>query len=119
LVAMRLSVLQGSEYASSAHARSARQKGATDAQIAAAKRDFEDGPFSEAEKLGFRCAERLHRSPKEVDDGFFAQLKSVYNDPRIVELMATAAAFELFPRLVDGLRIPTTPIPEAIAGRKD
>jgi len=119
LVAMRLSVLQGSEYASSAHALSARQKGATDAQIAAAKRDFEDGPFSEAEKLGFRCAERLHRSPKEVDDGFFAQLKSVYNDPQIVELMATAAAFELFPRLVDGLRIPTTPIPEAIAGRKD
>jgi hypothetical protein len=34
-------------------------------------------------------------------------------------LVATAAAFELFPRLVDGLRIPTTPIPESVAGKKD
>lgn len=114
LVATRLSVIQDSAYAVSAHSLSARQKGATDAQIAAVKADFERGPFSEAEKLGFRCAERLHRSPREIDDQFFAELKRVYNDSQIVELVATAAAFELFPRLVDGLRIPTTPIPEAV-----
>jgi uncharacterized peroxidase-related enzyme len=113
LVAIRVSVLQDSGYAVSAHSLSARQKGASDAQISAVKGDFEQGPFSEAEKLGFRCAERLHRSPKEIGDEFFAQLRSVYNDSQIVELMATAAAFELFPRFIDGLRIPTTSVPEA------
>jgi uncharacterized peroxidase-related enzyme len=119
LVATRLSVLQRSHYAISAHALSAKQKGASAEQIAAAQGDFETGPFTEKEKLGFRCAERLHRSAREIDDKFFAELKRVYADPEIVELIATAAAFELFPRLVDGLRIPTTTIPAALTGKKD
>jgi len=119
LVAIRLSVLQNSQYAISAHALSAKQKGASDGQIAAAQSDFETGPFTEKEKFGFRCADRLHPSPQEIDDDFFAQLKRLYTDPEIVELVATAAAFELFPRLVDGLRIPTTPIPAGLLGKKD
>ena len=119
LIATRLSVLLNSRYAVSAHALSARQKGATEAQIAAAQANLESGPFTDAEKLGFRCAERLHHSAEEVDDDFFTQLKSTFTDPQIVELVATASAFELFPRLVDGLRIPITPIPSTIAGKKD
>jgi len=119
LVATRISVLAESDYAVSAHSLSAKQKGATDAQIAAVKGDFERGLFSETEKLGFRCAERLHRSPENIDDEFFAQLESMYSRPQIVELIATAAAFELFPRLLGALRIATTPIPEAVSGKKD
>jgi uncharacterized peroxidase-related enzyme len=118
LVATRLSVLLQSRYAVSAHALSAKQKGASEGQIEAVQADFESGPFTETEKLGFRCAERLHQSAQQLDDSFFAQLKAVYSDAQIVELVATAAAFELFPRLVDGLRIPTTPIPEQVAGKK-
>ena len=118
LIALRLSALLGSEYAVNGHALSARHKGASEAQIAAARGDFESGPFSEAEKLGFCCAGRLHRSARELDDEFYARLKSAYTDPQIVELIATAAAFELFPRLVDGLRIPITPIPDDVAGKR-
>ena len=118
LVATRLSVLQQSSYAIAAHALSARQKGASEAQIASAQADFEDGPFTAAEKLGFRCAERLHRSPKEIDDAFFAELKSAFSDSQIIELMATASAFELFPRFVDALRIPTTPPAQGSVGKK-
>jgi uncharacterized peroxidase-related enzyme len=118
LVAIRISVIHDSQYAVSAHSLSAKQKGATEAQISAAKGDFEAGPFSEAEKLGFRCAERLHHSPKEIDEEFFAKLKAVYSDPQIIELIATASAFELFPRLIEALRIPTTPIPQAVSGKE-
>jgi len=96
-----------------------KKKGASDGQIAAAQSDFESGPFTEKQKVGFRCADRLHRSPQEVDDEFFAELKRLYTDSEIVELVATAAAFELFPRFVDGLRIPTTPVPAGLAGKKD
>jgi uncharacterized peroxidase-related enzyme len=109
LIAMRLSSLLSSEYAVKAHALSARQKGATEAQIAAVRGDFESGPFSAAEKLGFRAAERLHGSAAEITDDFFAGLKQHFTDAQIIELIATAAAFELFPRLVDALRIPITP----------
>jgi len=112
LIATRMSVLLGSEYATKAHSLSARQKGAGEEQIAAAKDGFESGAFNEAEKVGFRAAERLHRSGAEITDEFFAELKRHYNDPQIVELIATAAAFELFPRFVDGLRIPITQAPK-------
>ena len=109
LVATRISVLLGSEYAVKAHALSARQKGARQEQVEAVKAGYENGPFTDAEKLGFRCADRLHRSAADVDDQFFATLKTAYTDPQIVELIATAAVFEFFPRFVDGLRIPITP----------
>ncbi len=109
LVAMRVSLLLSSEYAVKAHAISARQKGATELQITAVRGDYESGPFTEAEKLGFRAAERLHRSAEEITDGFFAALKQHFSDPQIIELAATAAAFELFPRFVDALQIPITP----------
>jgi uncharacterized peroxidase-related enzyme len=112
LIATRLSALLGSEYAVKAHALSARQKGASDAQIAAARDDFENGPFTDAEKIGFRAADRLHRSAAEITDEFFRELKRHFSDPQIVELMAAAAAFELFPRFVDALRIPLTPAPK-------
>ncbi len=80
------------------------------------KSDFESGPFSDHEKLGFRCADRLHRSGRELDDEFYAKLKNVFTDQQLVELVATASVFEFFPRFVDGLRIPLTPAP-APAGK--
>lgn len=113
LIATRLSVLNQSGYAIAAHALSARQKGASAQQIDAVKGDYESGPLTDAQKLGLRCADKLHRSARDVDDAFFAQLKQHFSDPQLVELVATAAAFELFPRFVDGLRLPTTPAPVA------
>jgi AhpD family alkylhydroperoxidase len=108
LVATRMSVLQGSLYAVTAHSLSARQKGATEEHIIASKADFESGPFTEAEKLGLRCADRLHHSASQIDDAFYAKLNTVYNDQQIIELVATAQS-SFFPRFVDELRIPVTP----------
>ncbi len=73
--------------------------------------DFERGPYSEEEKLGVRAADRIHRSAYELDDAFYEELKRAYNDAQIIELLATAAAFDFFTRFVDALRIPTTPVP--------
>jgi len=108
LVAVRICHLHDFEYGIKAHSLSAKQKGAKDEQINA-MRDFERGPFSEPEKLGFRYADRLHRSAAEINDAFYGQVKNVYNDLQILELTAVAAAFEFFPRFVDALRIPVTP----------
>jgi AhpD family alkylhydroperoxidase len=108
LVAVRISILCESEYAIRAHSISAQKKGASPEQIAAVA-DFEKGPYSEKEKLGFRLADRLHLGGRQVDDTFYAQLQAVFQDAALVELFLTAAAFEMFPRFIDGLRIPVTP----------
>jgi len=110
LVAVRISLLLESEYAVTAHKASAKKKGATDQQIASVA-DFERGRYSPKEKLGFRLADRLHRGPREVDDAFYSELKTAFNDSELVELFLTAAAFEMFPRFIDGLHIPVTPLP--------
>jgi len=112
LVAVRISRLMVSEYAITAHNASARKKGASEPQIAGVA-DFENGPFSAKEKLGFRLADRLHLGPPHVDDSFYSELKSVFSDKELVELFLTAAAFEMFPRFIDGLHIPVTPLPAA------
>lgn len=110
LVAVRISVLCESEYAIRAHSASARKKGASEVQIAGVP-DFEKGPYSDKEKLGFRLADRLHGGGRRVDDVFYHQLHDAFEEVAIVELFLTAAAFEMFPRFIDGLRIPTTPLP--------
>lgn len=67
--------------------------------------------------MGLRAADRLHRSPYEVDDEFYTELHRHYTDGEIIELMCTAAAFEFFTRFVDVLRIPTTPVPAMLASK--
>lgn len=111
LVAIRICILHSFEYGIKGHSVSARQKGAKEEQVTALQ-DFERGPFTEAEKLGFRYADRLHSSD-EIDDDFYASLKAHYNDLQMMELTAVAAAFEFFPRFIGALRIPVTPPPES------
>jgi AhpD family alkylhydroperoxidase len=110
LIAIRMSQHHSSTYATRAHSISARQKGATEQQIESVL-NFEAGRYTEKEKLGFRLADRLHRGPDAVDDTFYASLKPSFSDPELIELFLTAAAFEMFPRFIDGLRIPVTPSP--------
>lgn len=108
LIAVRVSMLCESEYAVRAHSISAQKKGASAAQIAAVA-DFENGPYTEKERLGFRLAGHLHGGGRQVDDAFYNQLKSVFDAAALVELFLTASAFEMFPRFIEGLRIPVTP----------
>lgn len=108
LVAVRVSILCESEYAIRAHSILAQKKGASPGQMAAVA-DFENGPYSEKEKLGFRLAGRLHGGGRQVNDAFYGELQSNFEDAELVELFLTAAAFEMYPRFIDGLRIPVTP----------
>ena len=104
-----MSVLCDCEYAIRAHAISARQKGASEEQIDAANRARE-GAIHARRKFGFRAAEKIHQSGKDLDDDLCG-VKVAYTDTQIVELIAAASIFEFFPRFVDGLRIPTPPPP--------
>jgi len=110
LVATRVAILHNCEYLIRSHSTLAKQKGASPEQIAGLEA-FQAGPYTEREKLGFRYADSLHRSAHDADDAFHAELHLLFNDAEIIELTAAAAAFEMLPRIVDALRIPTTLLP--------
>jgi alkylhydroperoxidase family enzyme len=105
-----VATLNDCEYCVSAHRRLARLRGATAEQVAALA-NFETGPFSEAEKAGFRYAALLHTSGHAVTDEAYAALSRHFEIAQIVELTAITAAFEMFPRINTALRIPVTPLP--------
>jgi uncharacterized peroxidase-related enzyme len=110
LVATRSAWLNNCEYCVSSHSYLAKLRGASQPQIDAVP-NFESGPYTDREKLGFRAADHLHRSADGIDDAFYKQLQQNFTLQEIIELLATAAAFEFFPRFVSALHIPTTPLP--------
>ncbi len=111
LIAARMAYLNQCAYCISSHSFLARLAGATDAQVKGIE-NYEEAPFSEIEKAGFRYADKLHGSAHDVDDATYRRARELFDDKQMIELSAVAAAFEFFPRFVNALAIPVTPIPE-------
>jgi uncharacterized peroxidase-related enzyme len=115
LIATRVAALNQCDYCVSAHRRLARLRGATPEQIASLDQfesdAFENGPFTEKEKAGFRYASLLHGSGHAINEAAFAAINAHFSFQEIVELTAVAAAFEFFPRFNSALQIPVTPLP--------
>lgn len=115
LIATRMAYLNECAYCISSHSFLAKLAGASDAQVHGIE-DYEQGPFTEKEKAGFRYADKLHASAHGVDDQVYQQARQVFDDRQMIELSAVAAAFEFFPRFVNALAIPVTPLPDAAIG---
>jgi uncharacterized peroxidase-related enzyme len=113
LVAAHVASLNTCEYCISSHRYLAKLRGASTEQVEAVDR-YEDGPFTEKERAGFRYADKLHTSAHAIDDAAYAAVKRHFSDKEIIELTAIAAAFEFFPRFVSALEVPVTPIPEEV-----
>jgi uncharacterized peroxidase-related enzyme len=111
LIATWVASLNNCEYCVSAHRYLARQRGATSEQVECYG-TFENGPFTQREKAGFRYAELLHVSGHAIDDATFAAVSAHFSARELIELTAVAAAFEFFSRFNSAIRIPVTPLPE-------
>lgn len=72
--------------------------------------DFENGPFTDAEKAALAYAEQLTLDAHGVGDALFARLRSHYDEGEIVEISAMAGLFNYFNRVNDALQMePTKP----------
>jgi uncharacterized peroxidase-related enzyme len=111
LIATRIASLNRCDYCISAHRHLALKRGATLGQVASYD-NFEEGPFTEKEKAGFRYASLLHQSGHAANEAAFDAVSGHLNCQEIIELTAIAAAFEMFSRINSSLRIPVTPIPD-------
>ena len=110
LIATRIASLNCCEYCVSAHRHLALKRGATFGQVASYD-DFENGPFTEKQKAGFRYAGLLHQSGHAANEAAFDAISSQMNCQEIMELTILAGAFEMFARINSSLRIPVTPLP--------
>ena len=87
----------------------AARAGATDAQLDGIL-DFEEGPFSDAEKAALAYARQLTLDAHAIDDELFSRLSAFYDEGEIIEISAIAGLFNYFNRVNDALRMePTLP----------
>ena len=85
----------------------ARRHGWTEEQIEnLSDRNRDD--FTLAEKAAVELAERATRDPHEVDDDFWAELRQLYDEGEIIELLAAIGLFNSFNRFNDALRMEPT-----------
>jgi alkylhydroperoxidase family enzyme len=72
--------------------------------------DFENGPFTDAEKAALAYAQQLTLDAHGIDDALFARLREHYDEGEIVEISAMAGVFNYFNRVNDALQMePTRP----------
>lgn len=71
---------------------------------------FEDGSFSDAEKVALEYARALTLHPQGIDEGLFGRLRDHYDEGEIVEISAMAGLFNYLNRVNDALHMePTKP----------
>lgn len=65
--------------------------------------DYENGPFTRAEKLALRLAETIAYAPNDIDPEFAAALHEEFTDAQIVEMAFATAMFFGAGRMVAAL----------------
>ena len=79
-------------YFAKLRSRKAREGGLTEAAIDLGSGDYEDAAmFTPAEKCALRYADQMFLDPHKVDAAFYAELKTHFTEPQIMELGAFIA----------------------------
>jgi len=83
----------------------AKQHGATEALVEQLA-DYENGPFTRAEKLALRLAETIAHDPNGLDPELAAALHEEFSEPQILEIAFATAMFLGAGRMVAALGLP-------------
>lgn len=86
----------------------ARRYGWTDEQINDLANADQRSDFTPQEKIALRVADRLTRNQHSLDDALFAELRQLYDEPAIVELIAAIGLFNYFNLFNDALKMEPT-----------
>lgn len=92
IIRIQLARFAGDKYFAALRSRKARDMGLDEKRIEAGCGDYEDSAsFTEAEKCALRYAEQMYLDATKVDAAFYAELKTHYTEPQIMELGAFIA----------------------------
>jgi uncharacterized peroxidase-related enzyme len=107
LLAVRVSQANGCDYCLASHSALVKRLGGTDEQIAQAGRN-DYTAFDPAWAAALEYAAAVAAPGGHVSDATYASLAKHWEAPQIVEITAVCAAFSLFNRFANALRIPIT-----------
>lgn len=97
---IRVSMMNGCRYCLQHHLASSKRAGLTPADWSALRQGNYSG-FSEKERAALTYAEKLTRSPHEINDGDFNELKKQFSDPEIVDIHMLTGLANLTNRFTD------------------
>ena len=112
IIRILLARFAGDKYFAALRSRKARELGLDEERIEAGCSDYEDSDlFTEAEKCALRYADQMYLDATKVDATFYAELKTHFTEPQIMELGAFIAfhyGMQMFMRSL-GAAAPTNP----------
>ena len=121
LVIVRTSQLNSTPYCLASHSEICRRLGWTDNQLEAIQSETGQKHFTEREQAALRLAEVMTLNAHGYSDADFTNLRSLFSEGEVVELMAAIGLFNYFNRFNDVLRMePTRPATQeelALSGR--
>lgn len=113
IIRILLARFAGDRYFAALRSRKARDMGLTEERIDAGCGDYEDSAlFTEAEKCALRYADQMYLDANKVDATFYAELKTHFTEPQIMELGAFIAfhyGMQMFMRSL-GAAAPSSPV---------
>jgi len=104
LIYIRVSMINGCRYCLQHHLASSKRVGLTQEDWGALKQG-NYSRCSEKERAALTYIEKLTRSPHEIADGDFNQLKKHFADPEIVDIHLLTGLANLTNRFTDPLRL--------------
>ena len=85
-----------------------RRQGITE-ELVAALADYENGPFSDREKVALRYADRMYADHHAVDDALWGELRAHFTDDEALELSWAIAEFIALGKIIYVLGVPYGP----------
>jgi alkylhydroperoxidase family enzyme len=86
----------------------ARRYGWTEEQINDLANADQRSDFTPQEKIALRVADRLTRDQHSLDDALFTEMRQLYDEPAVVELIAAIGLFNYFNLFNDALKMEPT-----------
>ena len=92
VIRIQLARFAGDAYFAALRSNRAKDVGLTEEKIGAGSEDYEDSHlFTEAERSALRYADQMYLDPHKVDAAMYADLKTHWSEPQIMELGAFIA----------------------------
>jgi uncharacterized peroxidase-related enzyme len=102
LIYLRISLINGCRYCTQHHVASSKRAGLT-AEDWRALKAGDYSRFGEKERAALMYIEKLTRTPREINQADFDELKKYFSDPEIVDLHMLAGLANLTNRVTDPL----------------
>lgn len=109
LVIVRTSQLNHCDYCLSSHSRIAKKQGWSEDQILHLEDYAKRDDFTLQEKTALRLAELMTRNERPLTDKEWKEIRDVYSEGEVVELMAAIGLFNYFNRFNNLLGMESTP----------